>query len=95
MCFGVNVGLCVHCKLQVCRLSTKKIIEEKFVRKEKSLKQGNVCAQIMLFAQHRKIVWLRYLCGIGLLMKKIDYYFQLTVSYDSYVILRKIICSFH
>ena len=42
------------------------------------------------FARHRKMAKLR---GIGLLMKKIDYYFQLTVSYD--MSLRKIICSFH
>ena len=51
MCFGVNVGFdtrCVHRKFQVCRLSTKSYIR-KIVRKEKSLKPGNVCARIRQF----------------------------------------------
>ena len=52
MCFGVNVGLdlrCVHRKFQVCRLSTKKSSIRKIVRKEKSLKPGNVWAQTRHF----------------------------------------------
>ena len=53
MCFGVNVGLdtrCVHRKFQVCRLSTKKVSYiRKIVRKEKSLKLGNVRALTGLF----------------------------------------------
>ena len=36
MCFGVNVGLdtsCVHREFEVCRLCTKKVIEEKLCAK--------------------------------------------------------------
>ena len=71
-------------------LSTKKVIKEKLCAKKKSLKPGNVCAltgQFCVASQNspgarqrpRKIAWLR---GIGKLMKKIDYCFQLTVLYD-------------
>ena len=59
MCFGVNVGLdtrCVHRKFQVCRLRTKKSYIRKIVRKEKSLKPGNVQGY---FARPRKIARLR------------------------------------
>ena len=64
MCFGVNVGLdtrCVHRKFQVCRLSTKKSYIRKIVRKEKSLKPGNVRALTGLFCvasqNPGRIVW--------------------------------------
>ena len=60
------------------------------VRKEKSLKSGNVCVQTMLFSAASQSSLVARYCLIN---EKIDYYFQLTVSYD--MSLRKIICSFH
>ena len=94
MCFGENVGSntrCVHCKFQVCRLSTKKSYGRKIVRKEKSLKPGNVCAQTMLFcaaSQNRLVA--RYW-----LINKKNWLLLSNYGIVWYVILRKISCSFH